>query len=218
MNIKEVIENQFKELIKKYPSFILYWEDDIGIVKGELNFKALYNGVVIADTYTIKIEIPSTYPSNLPMTKEIGGRIPLNFHRLANDYLCLEVPTKMKIIFMQNPTLLFYVEKFVVEYLYGFSYKEKFGRLPYGEHPHGNAGIIDFYKELFGVTDINSILKFLKILSNSNYRGHHLCPCNSEKKLRNCHGKTIRELMQLDIAYMFRFDLDVILRSKTNRF
>lgn len=212
MTIKVLVENQFKELIKKYRSLILYWIDDKGIIEGELNFKASYNGVNIADNYSIRIEIPSNYPKDMPLTKEIGGRIPYNFHKLNNDYLCLEVPTKMKIMFMENPTLLFYIEKFVIEYLFSFSYKEKFGQLPYGERPHGCEGIIDYYKELFGVTDINCIVKFLQLLSSNNYRGHHLCPCNSGKRLRNCHGNKMLKLIQLSVADEFRRDLHNILR------
>jgi hypothetical protein len=213
LNVREIVEIQFRELIEKYPTLILHWNKDTAIVEGELNFNASFNGIEITDTYNIRIEIPPNYPKDLPLTKETGGRIPAYFHKLTNNALCLEIPTKMQIEFMQNPTLLFYVEKFVVEYLYGFSYKRKFGHLPYGERPHGNAGITDFYKELLNVSDDESVIGFLKILSSGIYRGHHSCPCNSGKRLRNCHGKIIRELMQLDIPKSFQYDFNLLTKK-----
>lgn len=210
MGIKEYVYTQFEELIKKYPSLMLCWQDNIGIIEGELCFTASFNQITIEDSYNIRMEIPTNYPNELPLIKEIGNRIPANFHKNGDDILCLEVNTRIQIEFMKNPTLLFFVEKFVIEYLYGFSYKTKFGNLPYGERPHGTPGIIDFYKELFNITNITSIFNFLKILSNNNYRGHHLCPCKSGKKLRDCHGKIIMELSNLNIHNSFNNDLITI--------
>lgn len=208
-----MVESQFRDLISKYPSLMLRWEGNTGIVEGELSFQASFNEVIIEDTYDIRIEIPPTYPNELPVTKELGKKIPGYFHKNGDDILCLEVYTKILMDFIKNPTLLFYVEKFVIEYLYGFSYKKKFGYLPYGERPHGISGIVDFYKELFKVSDTNSIFEFLKILTNCIYRGHHLCPCNSGRRLRNCHGEVVKRLLGLNISNTFKFDYELLAKK-----
>lgn len=209
--LRETVQSQFAELIERYPSLMLRWENDIGIIEGDLLFKATFNGVEISDSYSIRIEIPATYPRELPITKETGGRIPGYFHKNGDDILCLEVQTKILMEFLISPKLLFYVEKFVIEYLYGFSYKKQFGVMPYGERPHGASGIMDFYKEeLFKVSDPKYVLQLLRIVTSGHYRGHHQCPCNSGNRIRNCHLDEIKYLLSLGIQDSFRADLKTL--------
>jgi hypothetical protein len=198
---------QFYEVIKEYPNLILFWEGDIAVIEGDLHFIAAYNGVQIEDTYKIKIVLPHDYPNSLPVTKEIGNRIPSYFHKFTDDSLCLEVYAKIKLEFSEKPSLLFYIQRFVVQYLFSYSYKKTYGELPYGERSHGDLGILEFYHELLGISDSSSIIGALRILAKGVYRGHHLCFCGSGLKLRSCHGQIIRNLIDKKLNQQFRNDL-----------
>ncbi len=216
LEIREKICSQFSELVARYPTLMLRWEDQIGIIEGDLHFKATFNDVEIEDVYSIKIKIPANYPHSIPQTWETGSRIPDDFHKYSGGSLCLEAPIKQYIEFSAHPTLLFYVEKFVVEYLYGYSHLLKFGSIPYGERAHGPEGILSFYKELFGVDDFDTVMSLLYIISANNYRGHHLCPCGRGQKARYCHGNLILQLLSLDLKEQFQRDFIQLYESKSD--
>ncbi|AQR96487.1 YecA family protein [Clostridium saccharoperbutylacetonicum] len=214
---KKVIQDQIIDLIKEYKDLILYCNENKAIISGLINFEAKYDDIIIKDKYYIEIILDDKYPNTIPIVKEIGGRIPSTFHKNGNDILCLEVESKMKDYLIKNPNLLSFVNKFLVEYLYGYSYKELYGRLPFGERKHGVLGIIDYYREIFDVYDIKNIIEFLKILAKVNYRGHCICPCGSGKKLRDCHGNIIRELISIEMSKQYDEDLKEIYKIKRGR-
>lgn len=36
----------------------------------------------------------------------------------------------------------------------------------------------------------------MMFIIQSNYKGHFLCPCGSEKRIRNCHGDILRDMIE----------------------
>ncbi len=142
---------------------------------------------------------PGDYPQNPPTVKETGNRIPKdkdNHVYPVDGTLCLGVPLAVKRTFAQQRNLLWYVRKQVVPFLFSHSYKREHGVMPFGELRHGSEGILDYYKELFTIEDDWSVLGLLKILADDNYKGHTLCPCGSNQKLRHCHGNILREIKE----------------------
>jgi len=197
MNIEELSElvnQQFAELTEKYRGLCCEKDRSHISVSGNLSFLAHYNGISIEDEYTVEITVPEGYPQILPTAKEIGGRIPKDFHTYPDKTLCLGSPIETKMKFRNRETLLGFVEDLLIPFLYGYSYREKCGEMPYGELSHGMNGIVEAYKGLFQIDDDLAVMAFLKILADDNYRGHISCPCGSNVKLRNCHGNIIREL------------------------
>src|SRR5262245_25002333 len=51
--------------------------------------------VPISDAYEIEIHVPPEFPAELPTAREIGGRIPEDFHKLEGNFLCLGAPTEL---------------------------------------------------------------------------------------------------------------------------
>ena len=195
----DLILNHISELQGKYPGLKLLLSDDSRafVVRGNLAFFAQYDGMSIEDDYEVEIIIPKDYPATPPKAKEIGGKIPKNFHLNNDGTLCLGVPIEVKRKFYKKRSLLGFVEVLLIPFLYSHRFEEIHREMPYGELPHGIEGILKYYKELFGVDDDYAVLVFLKILAEDNYRGHLNCPCGSNNKLRNCHGKILLELKEL---------------------
>lgn len=183
-----IVREQFNELHQFYRELVL--DETVAgpwTICGELKFSASYNGDSIQDSFHVQIQIPSNYPESVPIVWETEGRIPDSFHKFTNKSLCLGSPLNVKIKFLENPTILGFVEGLLVPYLFGFCTYERTGVMPFGELAH-NRGMLDSYKDLFRLrTDIQA-LQMLKLIAEGKYKGHLECPCGSGKRMRHCHG------------------------------
>ena len=208
------IYEQFKDLSLSYPGLRLQTDGKSPwCVRGILKFSREYFGRPIDDEYVIEIVIPEKYPDAIPEILETGNRIPKYFHRYQDETLCLGAPLAVKEKFRKQPTLLGYVDNCVIPYLYSFSYKTKFGKLPFGELSHGGLGILEYYQDLFDVKDNRRVLRLIQILAEENYRGHSRCPCGTGKRLRSCHGNVLLAIKELQTSVEFQNECTLIVRS-----
>lgn len=182
-----------------------------------MKFAARYADYEITDEYSVEIVIPDEYPNAVPKALEIDNRIPKDFHHYLDGSLCLGAPLAVKHTFSKNPTLAGFVVNCFIPYLYSFSYKCRFGKMPFGELSHNGYGILEYYRELFGLENHRPILQLLKIIIDDKYRGHTRCPCGSGKRLRACHGKTLLEIKTLQSKSEFQGDYQYIVRSLVER-
>lgn len=207
-----LLEQHVIKLNQKFPNFVCKQRDTKTVVIGVLPFCAIYNDKTIIDEYEIEILIPDNYPDSPPTVKEIQGKIPEDFHRNkdAGSTLCLGTPIAVARKFKENSNLLDFVEKQVVPFLFSYSYYKEHGEMPYGELPHGGEGIIKHYNEIFNINDDISVLGFLRILADNDYRGHHICPCGSNKKIRQCHGKILRDINEYQKSEDFLYEYNQV--------
>jgi hypothetical protein len=187
----KLVEAHFAELFKKYNLLTLDRLDGAPVVQGVLEFEASHEEIQIQDAFQIKLLIPDDYNKTPPQAYETGGRIPKDFHTYSDDSLCLAPPIEIRRKFLETPTLMGFVERLLIPYLFSFSYWKEHGRMPYGELSHGPEGILQYYLESFKVDSEVIVLNFLKLLAIENYRGHHDCPCGSGLKIRQCHKESI---------------------------
>lgn len=103
------------------------------LIAGEFRFLARSNGTEIEDSYRIEMTVSSDFPRELPRVKETGGRIPLDFHHYPDGTLCLGSPIRLCLILDVGATLAEFTERCLLAYLFAYSYKEKYGTLPFGE-------------------------------------------------------------------------------------
>lgn len=215
MDIKERqknIELQFAELSERYGGLTLSANGDCSnTICGKFSFDVSYNGREIKDEFEIQINIPNDYPDSPPIAKEIGNRIPKDFHTNPDESLCLSSPLRVRMRFSKNKTLLGFVDELVIPFLYSYRHLQEYGEMPYGEFSHGGMGILECYREHFGTSSDNVALSFLKILVSGNYRGHHTCPCGSGKKIRQCHGEKLKRLMESQRQEDYFTDLERII-------
>jgi hypothetical protein len=98
-----------------------------------------------------------------------------------------------------------------VNYFYGYSYLEKYGKLPFGDLSHGGPGLREFYSEFFNTDDVRVILALLKIMADGSYRGHFPCPCGSGDILRKCHGPVLLKFLEIQKKKRFLNDSIIII-------
>jgi hypothetical protein len=183
------------------------------LLSGSLPFEAAADGFSpIADSFDVELTIPDVYPDILPRVRETGGKIENTYDHVYQDgTLCLAVPIEERRIFWEQPSLLGFVNRLVVPYLYGYCYWKKYGRHPFDEQQHGDAGIVQHYLDALHLRDETSALAVVSYLLEHGYRGHHPCPCGKGGKVRTCHGKALRDLHEQHTGHTLKHDFISIL-------
>jgi len=205
MDFDALVHKQFQELCTKYKNLSLKQIDNNYYIFGFLGFTSKFKDIKIQDAFELFIAIPSDYPNQLPIVKEIGERIPKDFHH-SGDELCLGTPVDSWIKFSKSNSLIGFIESLVIPYLFSFCYKSKTGRMPFDERAHYGKGILEFYCEFFGIKDFVVAQKFLKILASGQYSRNKTCPCNSGRRLEKCHGPKLLEIMKTIPLKYFEYE------------
>ncbi len=178
---------------RDYPNLKLrqVFLDNKYIIEGHIGFSTKILDEIIEDQYEIKLSIPKNYPKEMIQAYEIGHRIKRvdENHINGDGTLCVGRPVEILQKLAPNYYLCDYIDKILIGYLAQYSYKEKFGFWPYGESAHGTTGIIDYYKDKYGLNNLASILDFLKALQESisrRQKGYERCWCGCGKLFKNC--------------------------------
>ena len=182
-----------------------YWQE-------ELSFEAKPDVLVsITENFEIEIQVPDVYPDILPSVRETGARIDSNYEHVFEDgSLCLAVPVEACMVFRQEPSLLGFVNRLIVPYLYGYCYWKQFGAHPFGERQHGADGIVQYYIETFKVRDEFVVLSFMIYLYKYGYSARISCPCGSGLRVRKCHRDVLRSLHDSHTPNTLLHDLESV--------
>ena len=169
------------------------------VLAGSLRFSADKPGLErIEDEFEVEIAVPNQFPNEIPQVWETGGRIPKSYHKLVDLSLCLGSPARLRMLVKGEPTLLAFVRKCVIPYLYGFSLRSQCGLLPFGELAHGVGGLIQDYAELFGVAPGEAVVEMVRLASlNKRDANRQRCPCGSGRRLGRCHNRRVNEMRKL---------------------
>jgi hypothetical protein len=191
-------EWRLPDLLSKYSELTLRPTNTSQVtLSGTLAFSAeRQGGQHIDDQYDITICIPEGYPRQIPRVWETKKRIPSKFHKLIDGSLCLGSETRLRLILAQTPSMLSFVERCVVPYLYGHSFYEQYGKMPFGELSHGPEGVIEDLASLFATDKDRATIKgFVTVAAlKKGVANKLLCPCGSGFRLGRCHRKRVNSL------------------------
>ncbi len=173
------------ELGTKYPDLTLIVEGDTVYLKG--TFPIIHNDIEL-DRFGIEIEVPNTFPKDVPIVRETAGRIPYvaDWHAFTNGVLCIVVPEEW-LLNAEAGSIIAFLDGPVRNFLLNHALAERGMARPMGERQHGSKGLLDAYGELVGSTVPHSTEKYLDYLTAKKLKSHWKCPCGSEKQIRHCH-------------------------------
>lgn len=200
--MRELIYQRYEEwrlndLLAKYPALRIQpsVSDDL-VLSGVVEFRVSGpNDVIVEDAYDIEIRVPSSFPASNPTAKELESRIPPDYHKLEGNYLCLGAPTALRMTLTLSPTLVTFLERFVIPYLAGYTYFCEHGISLFGELEHGSAGIRQYFRELFHSPTADRPEEFLRLASlNKRLANKQPCPCLSHRRLGKCHNRIVNGL------------------------
>lgn len=212
----EDVQNQIAELVTVHKGLSNVIEHDReAVLSGSLPFEASADGLeTITDSFDIELTIPNDFPDMLPRVRETGDRISTEYdHRNPGGTLCLAIPVEQRRVFFEEPTLLGFVNRLVIPYLYGFCFYTKHGYHPFDEAAHGYEGILRHYVDTLHLHDDLAALRVICFLFEHGYRGHHDCPCGSGRKVRACHGPALLALRKTHNERSLRTDFIAIFET-----
>lgn len=187
------IDHLRSELKNEHPSLHVITVDGGYVIRGAY---AINHSGTELDRFIIEIDLRRDLISNLPLVREIGGRIPQTIDRhinpngsccvcLPEDYF-LRHPGRFEILeFLNGPIRSFFVGQALVE---------RGGAWPHGELAHGHDGREQWLKDFFKSLTSQQLRAYLEILSVAKIKGHLTCPCGSGKRLRTCHFALLLQL------------------------
>lgn len=180
-------------------------------ISGVLEIDSIIRDEYILESYRVKIDIPNNYPRELPVIKELSSKIDEHYsHVNLDNSLCLATDVDMHVQLSPCYSLLDYVTKFVIPYFISHEYHKKYNIFPFGERAHGIEGVFEFYREFFKIEKFNPMYDLLHYTSTKRYRGHVVCPCGSNERVRKCHGERIQSLQKEDIFPYVQRDFQVL--------
>lgn len=157
----------------------------------------LIDGGNIIDEYSIEVVFDRFYPKSFPLIFERENRIPpqSNRHKNQDESCCIIVEDqKWEYSTEGKCDLKKYFEGPVRNYFLSQAIFEISGKWIFGEQKHYWPGVLDYYRKITGFEDIGVIVDFVSLASQSKVSGHHLCPCKSGKKIRECHIDIVTDL------------------------
>jgi hypothetical protein len=185
------------ELLEKYSGLRLVPFRGEGLkLAGTIMFSAKPRTLeALTDEYHVEITVPPEFPRAVPAVRETAGRIPLAYHTLADGTLCLGSPTRLRLIASESRFLTRFVERCVIPYLYGRSYFEKHGVMPFGELAHGDEGIRQDLVAIFGVQGRGDPDEFVRLAAMRRREANKQpCPCGDGRRLGRCHNRRVNAL------------------------
>jgi len=188
----ELYSQEKKGIKEHYPEFNFGNQGDDLTLSGDVYIE---KGSRVISRFALRVVIPDDYPSSLPLVYEVEGLIPREANRHINDrngQACLFVPDeRWKFLRIEDTTLVAFLSGPVYQFFLNQSYYERTGRWLFEGRSHYADGILEYYFEEFSTRDEVMIAEYLMYLANPAAKGHWLCPCGSERKVRNCHNRLV---------------------------
>ena len=190
---KESALQQVNSLLQIYDKLHIEKESNEEIIlSGEILVNRTLLSYHVYNAYEIKIHIPLK-SDELPYIFDAGNAIDSNYsHQYKDGSLCLETDAAVRIRFIDGFDLVSWMQEFVEPYFFSYEYYQRFGCFPFGERSHGIEAVLQSFGDVFQETDNTKVCKILKFIYRDRYRGHLPCPCGSGKKMRACHGDSIK--------------------------
>lgn len=209
--MSDSINENIQKLLDTYTSLKIEEETEERVVlAGSICVHRSMEQFVINKDYEIGIYIPKQ-KGMLPYVVDTGESINIKYPHIYPDRkLCLATDIDMQLALSKDPSLINWMRDFVEAYFVSYAYYERYGIFPMGERPHGAAGIIQSYMEVFDVSDAKAA-EIILFISYKPYRGHQPCPCGSGDRIRKCHGKKLLEFYNNPILLeQVRMDCKII--------
>jgi hypothetical protein len=187
----------FKQLLnKEFPHLSINIENNTVFIRGHL---ILYNPerTKIIKHYSVEIEIPKDYPKSIPLMRETAGILPKTPNRHFNPdnrCACLFLPDERYRCYPEGSSIIDFIKGPVTNFFFSQICFDLTNEWPWGERGHGTKGIIEFYEEELGTSDLEVIIACLRYLTKNDVKGHLPCYCGSGLRLRKCHQGRLNDL------------------------
>ena len=152
------------------------------------------------DTFEIEIVVPKKFPYAIPKVFELSGKILRvnDRHISENGLCCLDMEHELLRIASQGVSLCDFIVDKVYTFFANQLFFDKMGKYANGEYPHGFEGVQYFYSKKLNLNDPVVIIRFLNLILKNQVPGRNdCCPCQSGRKFKTCHLKSLEYLKSI---------------------
>ena len=169
-------------------------------IAGEYFLNREFESTVYQHSFYLVVLIDRTKQLSIPIVWLPKEKRPYKFEHLYPDNTCcLGLTHEVIEIWGEKQSAKDFFEKIIDPFLINLLCCRYSGKCATGERPHGEYGVVDYYKNLLGMTAIEckNALPYLyrKTMRDELAKGHNPCPCGSGEKLRHCHREKINQFL-----------------------
>ncbi|WP_405565726.1 hypothetical protein [Polaribacter sp. Asnod6-C07] len=148
--------------------------------------------------YKIRMFLPKlNYPHILPEVFEISSKIDrdIKYHIDTNGKCCLDIYHRLALAQRRGINIIDFYKKFVYPFFANHQFKIETDSYANGEYDHDIAGVIQYYKEEFQLTDFKTIIKYLECsLGVLKAERNRECPICGKPKYKKCCAMKVEKL------------------------
>lgn len=163
--------------------------------------------------FAIRIEIPATFPTELPKVFDAADRIPRSgeWHMFPNGRCCIGVPGAIVDRLGRSFKISSFINSVMKEYFIGVALKEQGQDWPFGEMKHNEEGLLEYWQQKFCVASPVAAFRLLVEAAKSRpSKQNSKCACGSGKRARQCHGPKINQFQEKYGLELLAFDAKYI--------
>lgn len=163
-------------------------------------------------SYKIKIAFnKNDYPNVIPSVFELSDLINRNwdYHISKKGKCCLDIPHQLFKLRTRGIELSDFYKNVIYPFFSNHQYKLKSGKYANGEYEHFESGIVQFYREEFGLIDPKIIIKHLELaLVKRKAEPNLACPICGKLKYKKCCRPKVYKLIPFGYEQL-QFDLEL---------
>jgi hypothetical protein len=188
MGTNELITREYFDLNRLYPKLKPpYYKNGFWIIEGEYDLFDCEG--IFHEMFEIEIKIPPEYPNAQPLLFETSHKIPKEIDWHVTQWGCCLAPEAVVFHRLGKIDLLRWFQIFVESFFANYVYKKNNENegYPSGEFAHGIPGVVDGYKEIFGLRDTTEVLELLhNLIYPPKLQRNAPCYCKSGLKFKKC--------------------------------
>jgi len=113
--------------------------------------------------------------------------------------------TRLRLMLSEGLSLVGFIDRCLIPYLYRFSYLETRGEAPSVDLERGVNGIREDLRQLLGAKRESEVLPFTRLLGmRKRHANKEHCPCGSGGRVGRCHNRQLNRLRERLGRYWFR--------------
>ena len=186
----ELYEDEAAFIRRRLPDVAIHREDGMVILQGQ--FPVHDDSGSLLRHYQLAMQFPKNYPKWVPLVvmQESGVKHEVERHMYLKGIACLCLPHEVLDYLPEGIRFEPFLNNLVRPWLVGQACYDKDKRWPWEARSHSKKGILEGLSDLLKIDDLAIVERYAKLLVRQNpAKGHEVCPCGSEKKLRDCHGE-----------------------------
>lgn len=217
---KKALNHDTESFLRKYFSFEKVDSPKSGYIALGGKISVVDNKDKLWGHFEVLIMInESEYPYTIPVVIEKTNIIKRDwdFHISKDGVCCLDIPHKLLKIKKRGINFEEFYREVIYPFFANYHFKDSTGEYANGEYKHHFAGIVQYYREEYGLDNIEDIIALLEAATYGiKYQPNQECPLCRGRKYKHCCRKIVNKLKGYG-QYRLKNDLDFFKQAQLKK-